>query len=141
VILLLFGAQFSESITVFYWLLPGVVAWSTIYVTWNNVSASGRPELGIPIFGSAALLDTVLNVILLPRLGVAGAGIAATSSYWLAAALFLAIFCKQEKCSVWEATLVSSQDLRQIMSIIFEIFKAVVERILRITQAATRRAL
>ena len=124
-IILLFGSQFSESITAFYWLLPGLVAWSSIYVTWNHTSAAGRPELGIPIFGAAAFLDTVLNLILIPKYGVVGASIAATISYCLAALFFIRIFCKKEGCSTKEALLVRFNDIQSLFKTFLEIRQAI----------------
>ncbi|PKN64368.1 MAG: hypothetical protein CVU57_14960 [Deltaproteobacteria bacterium HGW-Deltaproteobacteria-15] len=115
---MLFGPQFSKSLPAFYWLLPGIVAWSTIYVTFNCLSASGRPGLGIPIFASAAVLNSVLNVLLLPRVGLAGAGIAATACYWLVACLFLAALCRKTKCSISEATIMTKSDFLRIMNFI-----------------------
>lgn len=115
IVLLLFGKNFNQAIAAFRWLLPGTVAWSTIFVTWNHTSARGRPELGIPIFAAAALLDAILNIILLQKLGVVGASIAATSSYLLAAILFLRIFLKAEGCSVREALVVKHDDIRSIL--------------------------
>jgi O-antigen/teichoic acid export membrane protein len=114
-ILFLFGSQFSGAPKVFYLLLPGIVAWSTIYVTWNHVSAGGRPGVGIPIFSASAIVDASLNAVLLPRVGVWGAGFAASCSYWLAALLFLRVFCKQERCSLKEALLVNRADVRDIL--------------------------
>jgi O-antigen/teichoic acid export membrane protein len=118
IILILFGQDFQQAIPAFHWLLLGTIAWSTIYVTWNHVSAGGRPELGLPIFAGAALIDAVLNVILLPKMGVVGAGIAATVSYFFAAAIFLMIFLKSEKCTVLDALLIRSDDLRSIFKFI-----------------------
>jgi O-antigen/teichoic acid export membrane protein len=116
VILILFGSKFKDSIVAFQWLLPGTVAWSTIFVTWNYISASGRPELGIPIFGAAAILDVILNILLLPRVGVVGASMAATISYLLTALLFLMIFLKKEGCSLREALVPQYNDVSSFLA-------------------------
>ena len=114
IVLILFGRDFQQAIPAFRWLLLGTVAWSTIFVTWNNISAGGRPELGLPIFAGAALIDIVLNIILLPKMGIVGASIAATVSYFFAAAIFLMIFLKTEQCTIRDALLIRSDDLRNI---------------------------
>jgi O-antigen/teichoic acid export membrane protein len=116
VVRLLFGPQFDAAIPAFRWLLGGTVAWSTIFVTWNHASASGRPQLGIPIFGAAAALDVALNLVLLPQLGIVGASIASTVSYALAAALFLRIFCRAERCSLGEACLAGPEDVVELVA-------------------------
>lgn len=126
-ITVLFGPQFSESLPVFYWLLPGIVAWSTIFVTFNCLSAGGRPGLGVPIFASAAVLNTILNALLLPRFGLAGAGIAATACYWLVAGLMLAALCRKTKCSISEATLMTKSDFLRIIHFISGILTALAQ--------------
>lgn len=116
IVRLLFGPQFDAAIPAFRWLLGGTVAWSTIFVTWNHASAGGRPEIGIPIFGAAALVDVVLNLLLLPRLGIVGASIASTVSYGLAAIAFLRVFCKAEGCSLRQACVAGSDDVVDLAS-------------------------
>ncbi|MGH7558404.1 MAG: oligosaccharide flippase family protein [Gemmatimonadota bacterium] len=113
-ILFMFGPEFAGSAEPFLWLLPGTIAWSTIQVTYNRVSAGGRPGLGVPIFGAAAAIDAGLNVLLDPVMGVAGAAVAATCSYLFAAIIFLRLFCRSEECGIAEALLPRMEDLRVI---------------------------
>lgn len=113
---ILFGNRFIASIPVFYCLLFGTVAWSTIYVTGNHVSAAGKPGIGVWIYGAAALLDLLLDLILIPKFGLVGAGLAATASYWLAASLFIREFCSLEGCSLREAILVRRSDLESLLA-------------------------
>jgi O-antigen/teichoic acid export membrane protein len=108
---ILFGDAFAAAAPAFLWLLPGTIAWSTTYVTWSYIAAAGRPELGVVVFGTAAAVDAALNVLLLPRLGVVGASIAATASYIVAALLFLHFFRKSERCSLREALIATPADL------------------------------
>lgn len=114
-ILVLFGSEFREASAVFRWLLPGTIAWSTIQVTWSRVSAGGRPGLGSPIFGAAALINAGLNIVLLPRIGVVGAAYAATVSYLLAATVFLILFCRREGCGLREVVLIRREDVQSII--------------------------
>jgi O-antigen/teichoic acid export membrane protein len=108
---LLYGPRYAGAASTMRALLVGTVAWGTIFVTWNFVSASGRPILGAPIFGLAALLDAVLNVILLPRYGVVAAGVASSISYWVAALILLLIFCRMTGCSLSEALVPRRRDV------------------------------
>jgi O-antigen/teichoic acid export membrane protein len=110
----LFGPEFVESIGTFRWLLPGTLAWSTIEITYSRVAAGGRPGLGVPIFGGAALIDAGLNALLLPRIGVVGAALAASIAYIFAAVCFLHLFCRRERCTWTEALVVRKADLQAI---------------------------
>jgi O-antigen/teichoic acid export membrane protein len=111
---LLFGAAFAEAVPAFRWLLLGTVAWSTTNVTSPYISASGRPGLGVFVFGLAAAVDVLLNLALLPHWGVVGASIAATSSYVIAALIFLHFFRKSEGCTFREALLPDASDCRRL---------------------------
>lgn len=113
--IMLFGRQYSGAVSAFRCLLPGTVAWSTIYITWNRTSAGGRPGLGILVFGAAAALDCIADVFMLPRFGVMGGAIAASGSYLLAGFLFLRIFCRTEGSSYREALLVRRSDLCELL--------------------------
>ena len=108
---ILFGEPFADAVPAFRWLLLGTVALATTDVTWSYISAAGRPGLGVFVFGVAALVDVVLNVLLLPRWGVIGASIAATASYVVAALLFLHVFRTSERCSLREALVVTRPDV------------------------------
>lgn len=114
-VLLLYGNRFSEAVVAFRWLLLATVAWSTIFVTWNHASAGGRPGAGIPIFGAAAALDAVLCFVLIPRLGVLGASLAAAASYWLAALLFMRLFCRRERCTMRDTLIPKLVDVQWLI--------------------------
>lgn len=111
---LLFGPAFAQVVPTLLWLVPGTIAWSTTHVTWTYVSASGRPAIGIFVYSVATAVDVLLNVVLLPRLGVVGASIAAAGSYFVAAGLFLHFFRQSEPCSLRDAFVVKAADLRRL---------------------------
>jgi len=109
---LLFGSPFAEAVPALRWLVVGTIAWSTTHVTWTYISASGRPAIGIVVYSAASAVDVLLNVLLLPRLGVIGASISAAVSYIVAALLFLHFFRQTEACSLRQAFVVNASDLR-----------------------------
>lgn len=110
----LYGAAFANAIPAFRWLLLGSVAWSTTHVTWTFVSSSGRPGVGVFVFTFATGVDALLNVLLLPRLGVVGAAIAATASYFVAGLIFFHLFRRTEGCTLRTALLPRRSDLHQV---------------------------
>ncbi len=110
----LFGPAFADAAPAFRLLLVGTVAWSTMNVTWHYISAGGRPQLGVVVFGLAAGVDVLLNVVLLPHWGVIGASVAATTSYVVAALIFLHYFREMEACSLREAFVTKPSDCRQL---------------------------
>jgi O-antigen/teichoic acid export membrane protein len=122
----LYGSAFAEAVLPFRWLLLGTVAWSTTYVTWTYVSSTGRPGVGVFVFGLAAGVDALLNVILLPRLGVVGASIAATVSYFVAGLVFFHFFRRAEGCTVTSALLPRRADLQLLWRAFAEAQKSLV---------------
>lgn len=117
VVLLMYGSEFAEAVGVLRWLLVGTVAQAAVSVTWNHTSAAGRPALGVPIFGAAVLVVAALNLALLPRIGVEGAGVAAAASYWTAAGLFVAHFCRQQGVPLRDLLLVRGSDVRWLLRV------------------------
>jgi O-antigen/teichoic acid export membrane protein len=127
---ILYGTAFADAIPPFRWLLLGTVAWSTTHVTWTYVSSSGRPGVGVLVFSVAAGVDVLLNVILLPGLGVVGASIAATASYIAAGLVFFHLFRGAERCSIRTALVPKWSDL-QVLWRAFAEAQAALLRVLR----------
>jgi O-antigen/teichoic acid export membrane protein len=113
-VLIAFGPPFADAVPAVRWLMLGTVAWTISNVTWQYVSAHGRPELGVFVYGAGVIVNVLLDVLLLPRLGVVGASIAATASYGVTALLFLRVFLKSEQCSVREALIARPSDVVQL---------------------------
>jgi Na+-driven multidrug efflux pump len=87
--------------------------------------------LGLPIFGAAALIDGVLDIVLIPHYGVAGAGIAAAVSYWIAAFAFLRIFKQQEKRSSFDVLVIRRSDLDGVGRAIVNVARLFTKTIVR----------
>jgi O-antigen/teichoic acid export membrane protein len=105
----LFGERFSPSVRVIWWILPGTIALSMGKVAASHLSArhkTGRNSL----FGGIALVVTLgLDVLLIPRIGIAGAAIASSASYLLNGALLL-IALRKELGASWRALFVPSRE-------------------------------
>ena len=129
VIRLLFGDRFLPALVPFRWLLVGTIAWSSIHVTWPHTSASGRPLLGVPIFAAAAAVDALLNVVLLPRLGVVAASIAADVSYIAAAGAFLIVFRRAHNVSWRDLLIAKASDVRLLIATVGQVLAGLRRRI------------
>ena len=102
---LVFGVQFSPSAAVIWWLLPGVIALSLAKVICADLAARGRPEFS-SIFAFVSLVVTVvLDLALIPRMGIKGASIASSAAY-IVDAVLLAIALKQQLEVPWKTLLV-----------------------------------
>jgi O-antigen/teichoic acid export membrane protein len=81
----LYGQPYEAAIPAFIWLLPGVVLLSVHLVLGNYLGSIGMPPAIVYSAGSAALVNVLLNVKLIPSLGIVGASI----SYDLASCTML----------------------------------------------------
>jgi O-antigen/teichoic acid export membrane protein len=81
----IFGGKFDGAVSPFKLLLFGLIPWSMAKVSGQVLIASGRQKLDMVSTMVATVSNIVLNFILIPRYGAAGAAIANTTS--------LAIFC------------------------------------------------
>ena len=69
-------------------LLPGVVALSTTKVVYGYVTGIGRTAISSYINIFAFVFNVIVNLILIPRFGIAGASAASLVSYTVSAVLF-----------------------------------------------------
>jgi O-antigen/teichoic acid export membrane protein len=79
---------FEPSLPALYILLPGVVAISVTQVLSGFVAGRGRPGLASAISISALVTNVLLNLILIPPLGIVGAATASLVSYTLSSVVY-----------------------------------------------------
>lgn len=83
VITYFFGTAFEAAITPLYIMLPGVACIGASTVLGNDMSARGRLEIHSYISGIGLAADIILNIFLIPRLGLIGAALGSSLSYIL----------------------------------------------------------
>jgi len=82
---------FEDSLMPFLILLPGTVALGLSKVLSGYISGLGRPEPVSAIAATALAMNLLVNVILIPPLGIAGAALASMTSYTLHAILTIGL--------------------------------------------------
>ncbi|CAD7034606.1 multi antimicrobial extrusion protein MatE [Pseudorhizobium endolithicum] len=84
-------ALFGPAFTVGYWLLPilfaGILAKSLVGPAEVLLSMAGRQNLCVLLYGIILLTNIILNIILIPRFGLAGAASATACAMMLEAVL------------------------------------------------------
>ena len=78
---LYFGAEFSPAVTPLLLLLPGVLGFGLARPIYGIAQGDGRLRILIIATGFAALLNLILNILLIPRYGMNGAAIATSIGY------------------------------------------------------------
>jgi O-antigen/teichoic acid export membrane protein len=78
---MIYGEAFLPSTTPLYWLLPGIGLLGLNGVLMHYLLAVGLPPRVVAYQAMAVALNIALELVLLDRLGLAGAGIASTIAY------------------------------------------------------------
>ena len=80
---LIFGSEYLEAVLVLQVLSAYIVLQSITTLTSNSLDYLGRAKSRAIVKGVTAMMNVVLNIILIPRLGVVGAAIATVITYSL----------------------------------------------------------
>jgi O-antigen/teichoic acid export membrane protein len=112
VVLMLYGAEYETVIYALYSLLWGIVIFP-FYKFLSSYFASQK-MLGIGIFASAVGIgaNIVANMILIPRYGVLGAGLASSISYSVLSFILLLFFRGYTKIRFREILIPNREDFR-----------------------------
>ncbi|HEX6308366.1 MAG TPA: polysaccharide biosynthesis C-terminal domain-containing protein [Longimicrobiales bacterium] len=80
-VVLVFGTAYAAAVPALLWLLPGVYLLGINTVLMHYFAGIGMPRVAVISPALATALNVALNLILLPRLGIAGAAIGSTAAY------------------------------------------------------------
>lgn len=101
---LLFGAAYLPAYPALLALLPGVFALCYASILRLDLLGKGHPGRLSLLLGLATLLNLAVNLVLIPRLGIVGAGLASSLAYLLATLGMLVLFCRLSQ-TPWQRTL------------------------------------
>lgn len=111
---LLYGRSFSPAYGVTLVLIPGMLAMAFVRPLLNWLVRDDRPRRWVGLAGAALALNTVLNVALIPALGLAGAALASTIAYVALGAGYCAWGVAMAPFGWREALLVDRADLAAV---------------------------
>ena len=95
IVKLLYGNAFLPSVPALLWLIPGIFMLSINTIFMNYFASIGMPLVTIYSPGIAALINIILNIKLIPILGIVGASISSTVAYGIMLILSLVYFKKK----------------------------------------------
>ncbi len=113
----LYGEAFRPSVAALLWLLPGIVAFSTVNVLAAYIAGIGKPRLNLMVSSAALVVTVALDLTLIPKLNIVGASMASTASYSLGAILTVGLFIRETRTSLREVLLPTKEDLRLLFSL------------------------
>ena len=109
-IILLYSTAYLPSVKPLQFLLPGIVALSVAAVLANDIAARGRPILNTYAGAAGLVTNVVLNLLWIPRYGIAGAAAASTASYTVILILRLLFYCSLTGNSLTKTLLPQKND-------------------------------
>lgn len=92
VIKLLFGPEYNESSTILKILLPGIILFSVDRILSNDLAGRGKPELNMYTSIFTVISNILLNILLIPIIGISGAAISTSITYTLSTIIKMKLF-------------------------------------------------
>ena len=111
-----FGSEYSGSYQVTLILLAGV--FSMIYykmIASYNI-AMGKQVISFWLLAIGVVINIIANLVLIPKLGIYGAGLASVISYAICSSLFIIYFCKETKISFLSMIVMNKEDYKYLKS-------------------------
>ena len=112
---LLYGHKFDHAIRPMLILLPGALMMALYQILTRSFTSHAKQEVNIVAAVTALCLNVGLNLVLIPRFGIAGAALANGISYGTAALILLVMFVRESGHSVRETLIVGRADLNDLV--------------------------
>lgn len=120
---LLYSLKFLPAVSALKVLLLGIPALVVWRVLNNDLSGRGRPELNVYINLAAIALNILLNVILIPKIGIVGASWASVISYGIASAITILVYTKITHNGLSGVLLPRYDDFIFYRNLVFDFFR------------------
>lgn len=112
-----FGMEYVGAYQVVIILLFGNIPMIYFKIIGIYYQTNGRFISQFIILSVSAILNIVLNIILIPKLSIIGAGIASVGSYMIAGGIYMMLMCVEYHVNFKEFILVKKRDLTYLKSI------------------------
>ena len=118
-LMIFYGERYAPAIRPMLLMLPGIIMISLYQILTRNFTSRNRQQVNIVAAAMALAVNTTLNLILIPRLGIAGAAISTAISYSLAALTLLFVFVRESGGSLRGTILIRAADLASYPRMLF----------------------
>ncbi|MEH6988331.1 flippase [Cytobacillus firmus] len=108
---LLFGEAYAESSDILKMLLPGIILFSVDRILSNDLAGRGKPELNMYTSIFTVASNIILNILLIPKVGIAGAAVSTSVTYSLSTLVKMILFKRETGVSYSKMVLLQKEDL------------------------------
>lgn len=123
IIPLVFGKEFTESISIIQTILPGILFVIVFRILSGQLSGMGKPQVALRAFIPALILNIIFNLILIPRYGGLGSAISTNISYLTGTVVYLLTYCRITGTSLKSIFRYSVNDFEVIRTLILKRFR------------------
>lgn len=114
----LFGAEYKKSVIISLVLLPGILAWTPSRILANDIAARGLANVNLRNAVYVLFINIGLSIILIPKFGIVGAGVATTIAYSFDLIIRLYAYKKIAEISIISKLIPRKSDFLLILNII-----------------------
>lgn len=113
-ITLLFKKDFSSGSEALILLIPGIAIFSISNILANYLAGIGKIENNIVASTAGCIITVVLDLILIPKMGINGASIATSISYIVSTLVTIYYYIRITKSSLKELFIINKDDIKDI---------------------------
>jgi O-antigen/teichoic acid export membrane protein len=92
---LLFGSEYADATSLYYWLLPGIYCLGLLTILSYHFAGRGYPARLMAVWAAGLVLNIAINVAFLPGRGAEVASFASSITYAFLLALHIAFFAQE----------------------------------------------
>ena len=109
-----YGPRFTDSISPFIWLMPGMIALAIAKIISADFAGRGKPQYATYSSTMTLVVTIILDVLLIPRMGISGAAIASSVAYSVATGLVVYFYLKDANIKLGDIFLPKKDDLHMM---------------------------
>lgn len=115
---IMFGSVYLPSFMPLFVLLPGVVMGSIGNIIAAYLSGKGKPIFAMYASSTSLIVNIILNLLLIPLWGIAGAAFATTITYTLEALIMFVPYLKMSQNGLTNSLIIKPKDFRLYSNLI-----------------------
>jgi O-antigen/teichoic acid export membrane protein len=111
---LLYGGDFTGAGLPFAILLVGCIPFTLCVVQAGALAGANRPDVNLLASGAGLAVTVALDILLIPRWGIAGAAAASAGSYFVTTAVVVFFYSRIAEIPVWSCVLPRAEDVSEL---------------------------
>jgi O-antigen/teichoic acid export membrane protein len=117
-IVTLFGEAYGPAYTALLALLPGLFGLCYASILRLDLLGKQRPGALSLLLAGGAILNLLLNALLIPAMGIVGAGLASSIAYLAVSLAMLVMYCKLSGVAWYRTLVVLPEDIAHLKQLI-----------------------